>query len=39
LKALLAPPPSQPAGHEQSQQLLQRFLQWREKADMTETSQ
>ena len=33
LKALLAPPPSQPASHEQSQQLLQRFLQWREKAD------
>lgn len=38
-KALLAPPPSQPASHEQSQQLLQRFLQWREKAGMTETSQ
>src|SRR6202051_2995747 len=30
-KALLASPPSQPATHEQSQQLLQRFLQWRSK--------
>ena len=38
-KALLASPPSQPASHEQSQQLLQRFLQWREKANTTETSQ
>ena len=38
-KALLASPPSQPATHEQSQQLLQRFLQWREKANTTETSQ
>jgi len=39
-KALLAPPPpSQPATHEQSQQLLQSFLQWRKKADTTETSQ
>jgi hypothetical protein len=27
-KALLASPPGQPATHEQSQQLLQRFLQW-----------
>ena len=35
LKAL----PSPPAPHEQSQQLLQRFLQWREKANTTETSQ
>ena len=38
-KALLASPPSQPATHEESQQLLQRFLQWREKANTTETSQ
>jgi hypothetical protein len=38
-KALLASPPSQPANHEQSPQLLQRFLQWREKANTTETSQ
>lgn len=38
-KALLASPPSQPAVHDQSPQLLQRFLQWREKADTTETSQ
>jgi hypothetical protein len=39
-KALLAsPPPSQPATHEQSQQLLQDFLQWRKKASTTETSQ
>ena len=38
LKALLASPSSQPATHEQSQRLLQRFLQWREKADMTEAS-
>ena len=38
-KALLASPPSQPASHEQSQQMLQRFLQWRKNADMTETSQ
>jgi hypothetical protein len=38
-KALLASPPSQPATHEQSQELLQRFLQWREKANATETSQ
>jgi hypothetical protein len=34
LKALLASPPSQPATHEQSQQLLQRFLQWRENAKL-----
>jgi len=38
-KALLAPPPSQPVTHEQSQQLLESFLQWRKKADTTETSQ
>jgi hypothetical protein len=38
-KALLASPPSQPATHEQSQQLLQNFLQWRKKSDATETSQ
>jgi hypothetical protein len=35
LKAL----PSPPATQEQSQQLLQRFLQWREKAATTEPSQ
>jgi hypothetical protein len=38
LEAPLALPPSQPTTHEQSQQLLQRFLQWREKADATESS-
>jgi hypothetical protein len=38
-RALLASPPSQPATHEQSQQLLQNFLQWRKKASTTETSQ
>jgi hypothetical protein len=38
LKPPLASPPSEPATHEQSQQLLQRFLQWREKADSTEAS-
>jgi hypothetical protein len=37
-KALLASPPNQPVAREQSQQLLQRFLQWREKADTTEAS-
>jgi hypothetical protein len=37
--ALLASPPSQPATHEQSQQLLQNFLQWRKEASTTETSQ
>ena len=37
-EALLVSPPSQPATHEQSPQLLQRFLQWREKTT-TETSQ
>ena len=37
-KTLLASPPSQPATHEQSQQLLQNFLQWRKKASTTETS-
>jgi hypothetical protein len=30
-KALVASPPGQPATHEQSQQLLQRFLQWGSK--------
>ena len=30
---------SQPATHEQSEQLLQQFLQWREKPNATETSQ
>ena len=29
----LKAPPSQPATHEQSQQLLERFLEWREKAN------
>jgi len=39
-RAILASAPaSQPATHEQSQQLLERFLQWREKANSTETSQ
>jgi hypothetical protein len=38
-KALLASRPSQPATHEQSPQLLKRFLQWREKANTTKTSQ
>jgi hypothetical protein len=32
-------PPSQAANDEQPQQLLQRLLQWREKAINTETSQ
>lgn len=32
LKPPVAPPPGQGATHEQSQQLLQGFLQWREKA-------
>ncbi len=38
LKALLALPPSQSATHEQSQQLLQGFLQWREKTETAEAS-
>ena len=39
-QALIASvPPSQPATHEQSQQLLQQFLQWRKKADATEKFQ
>jgi hypothetical protein len=38
-RALLASPPSQPATQEQSQPLLQHFLQWRKKANTTETSQ
>ncbi len=37
MKATVASPPGQGATHEQSQQLLQGFLQWREKAT-TETS-
>src|SRR4029453_289041 len=37
--AELEAPPSQPAAHEQSEQLLQRFLRWREKANTTEPSQ
>ena len=39
LKASGALPPNEPATHEQSQQLLQRFLQWREKANTTKASQ
>jgi uncharacterized protein YeaC (DUF1315 family) len=31
-------PPSQPATQEQSQQLLQQFLQWRKKANTTQTT-
>jgi hypothetical protein len=38
-KALIASPPSQPATHEQSQQLLQSFLQWSKEANTTDTSQ
>jgi hypothetical protein len=39
-KALLASPPAgQNATHEQSEQLLQQFLQWRQKSNSTETSQ
>jgi hypothetical protein len=38
-KTLLASPPSQPVTHEQAQQLLQNFLQWRRRASTTETSQ
>jgi hypothetical protein len=34
-----SPPPSQPATHEQSQRLLEDFLQWRKKASTTEASQ
>jgi hypothetical protein len=38
-KALLATAPvSQPATQEQSQQLLQQFMQWRQKDNSTETS-
>jgi hypothetical protein len=35
-KALLASPPNQPATHEQPQQLLQQFLQWRKEANPTD---
>ena len=35
----LKAPPSQPATYEESPQLLQRFLQWREKADSADPSQ
>ena len=38
LKAPDASPPSQPDTHEQSQELLQRFLQWSEKANITKAS-
>jgi hypothetical protein len=37
-KALLASPPGQPATHEQSQRVLQQFLQWGAKTSTTETS-
>ena len=37
-EALPATPPGEPATHDQSRQLLQRFLQWREKADTSEAS-
>ena len=38
-QAILAPaPPRHDAAHEQSEQLLQGFLQWRQKPDSTETS-
>jgi uncharacterized protein YeaC (DUF1315 family) len=37
--AELKAPPGQLATDDQSQQLLQRFLQWREKANTTEPSQ
>ena len=36
---LASAPASQPAPHEQSDQLLQQFLQWREKPSSTETTQ
>jgi hypothetical protein len=36
---LTSVPPSPAATPEQSQQLLQRFLQWRKKSNTTETSQ
>ena len=37
-RAELKAPPSQPAAHEDPQQLLQRFLQWRDEATTTEPS-
>jgi hypothetical protein len=39
VKAPVTLPPGQPATHEESQHLLERFLQWREKAKTTEASQ
>ena len=39
LNAFPASPPGRPATREQSQQLLERFLKWREKANTTEASQ
>jgi hypothetical protein len=39
LKALSAALPSQPPPRDDSEQLLQRFLQWREKANSSESSQ
>jgi hypothetical protein len=36
LKTLLASPPSEPATHVRSQQLLQGFLEWSERVDTTE---
>jgi hypothetical protein len=37
--ALASAPAGQNATHEQSEQLLQQFLQWRQKTNSTETSQ
>jgi hypothetical protein len=38
-QALIAPtPPGENTNHEQSEQMLQRFLQWRQKPNSTETS-
>jgi hypothetical protein len=38
-QALIAPaPPGETTRHEQSEQMLQRFLQWRQKPNSTETS-
>jgi hypothetical protein len=36
---IAAPPPDENTTHDQSEQLLQRFLQWRQKPNATETSQ
>ena len=37
-REIASAPAGQPAANEQPQQLLQQFLQWRKKADSTETS-